>query len=263
MDDSTLPDPDPTPDPNPGPDPSSNGPGNQLLGERRPWPFGIAQTVTILVLVACSAVALGLTLGQERAASFNDVDAGFLADMSVHHNSAVTMGFAYLGRGTDPTIAHYARDIVATQSGEMTAMAMLLDEAGTPLITRDDIAMEWMGHAVAPTRMPGMPSREDMEALAAATGVDADELFTRLMITHHDAGAAMAAHAARHGQNPTVARLARTMARVQRWEIAEMNRRRAQLGYAPVERDQHGDQHGDHGAGHAGPMPTKGTGHQH
>lgn len=227
---------------------ASDEPGGAGPGPGRRWPLGMAATVGLLVVVAFGAGIVGWALGRDRPERFDEADAGFLADMAVHHNSAVAMGFDYLGRGADPTVAHYAREIIQNQSGEMTAMSILLSEAGDPPIARDEIAMEWMGHPVAAAEMPGMPSVADTRALQAASGAAADEAFTRLMITHHEAGVMMAREAARRGRHPVVVRLARTMARVQRYEIAEMNRRRVQLGFSPITTDFHMD-HTD--AGHA------------
>ena len=95
--------------------------------------------------------------------------------------------------------------------------------------------MEWMGEPMQPDEMPGMATAADYDELRAATGLTADEVFTRLMIRHHAAGVAMARRAAADGENPRVRRLARTMATVQETEIAEMNRRRVALGLATVD----------------------------
>ena len=46
------------------------------------------------------------------------------------------------------------------------------------------------------------------------------------MIRHHAGGIGMAEYAAEHGENAGVRNLARTMAKVQRTEISEMNVRR-------------------------------------
>ena len=66
------------------------------------------------------------------------------------------------------------------------------------------------------------------------------------MINHHAAGVAMADAAAEHGQNDNVRRLATTMAKVQRTEIAELNHRRTTLGFAPVDAKALEDLHAEH-----------------
>jgi uncharacterized protein (DUF305 family) len=173
------------------------------------------------------------------------VDAGFLEDMTAHHNGAVALGLEYLPRQSDPTVAHFAREIVTTQAAEMAVMNLLVDDAGNPEIATNGIAMEWMGDPMDPADMPGMASNADFAELRAATGLSADDVFTRLMIRHHEAGIAMAGRAAAEGENPRVRRFARTMAAVQRTEIDEMNRRRQALGLAPVDATDVADAH-DH-----------------
>jgi uncharacterized protein (DUF305 family) len=113
-------------------------------------------------------------------------------------------------------------------------MNSALNRAGGSEVAGDDVAMEWMGHPVAPAEMPGMPTQAERAALDAATGLEADDRFTHLMIRHHAGGIAMAEYAAEHGENEGVRRLAASMAKVQRTEINEMNRRREAIGLAPV-----------------------------
>jgi uncharacterized protein (DUF305 family) len=161
------------------------------------------------------------------------------------------MGLEYLPRADDRVVGHFAREIVTTQSAEMAVMNLLIDDAGNPEVATNGVAMEWMGDPMDPTDMPGMASVADFAELEAASGLTADDVFTRLMIRHHEAGIAMAERAAVKGENPRVGRLARTMARVQRTEIDEMNRRRVALGLAaiatadaPSTDDEHATHHG-------------------
>jgi uncharacterized protein (DUF305 family) len=116
-------------------------------------------------------------------------------------------------------------------------MNNLIGEAGEDAdrIENDAVAMEWMGHPVDPVSMPGMATAEELEQLASATGVDADDLFSRLMIIHHAAGAEMAEYAAENGENETVRSFAAKVAKIQRVEIDELNSRREVLGLEPVE----------------------------
>jgi uncharacterized protein (DUF305 family) len=157
--------------------------------------------------------------------------------MTTHHQGAITLGFEYLPGGSDDVIGHFAREIVFTQSQEIATMNNLIGEAGEAAehIGGDDVAMEWMGHPVDPGEMPGMATAAQLDELAAATGLGADDLFSRLMIAHHAAGAEMAEYEAEHGENDTVRSFAAKVAEIQRTEIAEMNARREVLGLEPVE----------------------------
>jgi uncharacterized protein (DUF305 family) len=179
---------------------------------------------------------IGYWIGQpDEAESFSDVDVGFLADMTTHHQSAIAMSLDYINRGSDPTVEHFARDILLSQTQEVGVMNTLLADAGTPASASDNVAMDWMGMAVDPSAMPGMPTNAEADALAAAQGPDADDQFTELMIRHHAAGAAMAEFAAENGSNAKVRNLAAAMAKVQRTEINELNTRRAALGLPKVD----------------------------
>lgn len=224
----------------------------------RRWPFGLAQSIVLVLVCTLVGGAIGWALGgRDDAESFNDVDAGFLEDMTAHHNGAVALGLEYLARQSDPTIAHFAREIVTIQSAEMAVMNLLIDDAGRPAIATDGVAMEWMGEPTDPGAMPGMASADDFAQLRAASGIAADDLFTRLMIRHHDAGIAMAERAAAEGENARVRRLAHTMAKVQRTEIDEMNRRRVALGLAAV------DSSDDHGSSDGTSTSPDGSHHSH
>lgn len=128
-----------------------------------------------------------------------------------------------------------AREIVLDQAPEISTMNSYLHQAGTPKSANDDGAMDWMDLPVPISRMPGMPTTTEMNQLRSPQGLDADEVFTRLMINHHAAGVAMADYEAEHGENDNVKRLAAAMARLQRSELAEMNTRRRALGLEPVD----------------------------
>jgi len=190
--------------------------------------------VALGVALCFLAGVVGWWIAQPDDETFNAVDVGFLSDMETHHRGAIELSFAYLGREHDPLVGHFAREVVLGQAQELAVMNSLLGEAGSPASVADDVAMEWMGHAVAPARMPGMANDTEVEALRAAQGLEADDRFTRLMILHHAAGVAMGRYAAEHGENARVKRLGAAMARVQRTEIIEMNNRRVELGLAPV-----------------------------
>jgi uncharacterized protein (DUF305 family) len=94
--------------------------------------------------------------------------------------------------------------------------------------------MRWMHDPRPAQQMPGMASAEELAQLRDAQGSEADELFTRLMIEHHDGGVHMADHAARHAETGNIRNFAGGVASGQRSEITELNALRAQLGFEPV-----------------------------
>jgi len=220
-------------------DPSPSAPTPDVAtetGSARPaLPFGrvVAGGLVLLLL----AGLLGWFIAQPSDESFSAVDAGFLADMTDHHQGAINLGFAYLHNEHDLAIGNMARNIVTDQSQEIGLMNSLLTDAGSPATIGDGLAMDWMGASVPSSEMPGLATQAEFDELRAATGVGADDLFTRLMIRHHAAGVTMAEYAAAQGDNERARRFARGVAHVQRDEITDMNLRRAALGLAPIEPD--------------------------
>jgi uncharacterized protein (DUF305 family) len=196
------------------------------------------QVVVLVVALCFLAGVIGWRLNEPSRESFGAVDVGFLSDMETHHNGAIALSFAYLAREHDPIVGHFAREIVVSQSQEMAAMNDYLNRAGSPPSTSDDVAMEWMGHPVRPSEMPGMPTAAESARLNTAEGVAADDEFTHLMIRHHAGGAAMAAYAAVHAENAGVRKFAASMAKTQRGEINEINLRRVALGLPAVPRSE-------------------------
>ena len=196
------------------------------------------QIVVLVVALCFLSGVIGWWINQPADESFNAVDVGFLSDMETHHNGAIALSFDYLGREHDFLVGHFARDIIVGQSQEMAAMNNYLNRAGNPASAADDVAMEWMGHPVRPTDMPGMPTEAESEQLLAARGLAADDVFTHLMIRHHAAGSAMAGYAAERGEHAGVRAFAAAMAKAQRTEINEINNRRVALGLPAVSRQE-------------------------
>jgi uncharacterized protein (DUF305 family) len=209
-----------------------------------PWRLSWVRTVVLIAVFAFAAGVVGWLVGQPTDPTFNDVDVGFLADMTEHHSGAINLGFAYLPRAEDATLSSMAREIVTDQAqeiGTMNGFLARVDDAGT---VGDGLSMDWMGHPVASARMPGLATKADYDRMAGESGLAADDDFSRLMITHHEAGVEMADFAARHGENEDVRRFARRMAKTQRFEIAEMNLRRQALGVPVVTPSHLIDGHG-------------------
>ena len=203
---------------------------------RRPieWPLSWVRTVALILVLCFVAGVIGWRLGRTAAPSFNNVDVGFLDDMTQHHNGAIVLAFAYLARGNDPTLTSMAHEIIVDQAQEISGMSGLLARAGNPSTVGDGISMDWMGHPVVSARMPGLATNADYAKLRAANPEAASDQFSRLMIRHHKAGIEMADYAARYGANSDVKRLAKAMAKAQRFEVFEMNLRRVALGLKPV-----------------------------
>jgi uncharacterized protein (DUF305 family) len=194
------------------------------VAEVLPWYHSWINLAVVALAIAVLAGGLGYVIGNNRALPDpNDTDVGFLQDMRYHHEQAVTMGLIFVTRpDTMPGLRTIAREIVVGQELEIGRMVQLLRDFGESEINETDVAMTWMGDPTPLDRMPGLAAQGDLEALNAASGADADELFVRLMVAHHQGGLHMAEHAADHAGTTEVRRLAASMVIGQTNEIEEM-----------------------------------------
>lgn len=152
------------------------------------------------------------------------VDVGFARDMATHHAQAVELAELLRDRSDDEGLRRIATDIALTQQAQIGQMRGWLDVWERPP-TSVDPPMAWMGHDHGPGRavpMPGMASDDEIAALTAARGAEAERLFLELMIRHHQGGVDMAAYAADHAGEGVVRTLARGMAEAQAVEIAQL-----------------------------------------
>ena len=91
------------------------------------WPKVIA-----VVLAFSFLAGAGTYLVSSRGDEPNAVDVGFLQDMIDHHDQAVTMAMAVIGRPSDPTTQSFAREVVIYQRWEVGVMDTLLADWGKP-----------------------------------------------------------------------------------------------------------------------------------
>lgn len=156
-------------------------------------------------------------------------DAGFSRDMQTHHAQAVEMALLVRDRSTDEELRTVAYDILTSQqqqAGQMYGWLVQwgLDQTGS----REPMAWVGGGHADAHTRpdgsMPGMATRAQLDELRAADGVEAERIFLRLMIDHHEGGVAMAEAAVAEARTTEVRTLATAIASAQASEITLLQR---------------------------------------
>ena len=182
-------------------------------------------TLVIAALVLGGAIGWRITKSTDapERPDQGSVDVGFFQDMVTHHNQAVAMGFSYLEHGTDPLLRQIAGEIVGYQASEIGVMNDHLAQWGQQG-TEGSTAMGWMGMPVPRDQMTGMASAKQMQELADARGADLDQLFTRLMIRHHEGGIEMAEYAADNASDAEVRAMATAIATGQREEITELER---------------------------------------
>jgi uncharacterized protein (DUF305 family) len=187
---------------------------------------GVALAVVLAALLIGVVVGRTFDRGSDRS-SFpgeDSVDVGFARDMGAHHAQAVEIAELLRDRSDDPGLKRIASDIALTQQAQIGQMRGWLDIWGRPP-TSVEPPMGWMGHedvAGAVVTMPGMASDDEIAALTAAHGAEAERLFLELMIRHHRGGVQMASYAADHAEDSIVRTLARGMVEAQTAEIAQL-----------------------------------------
>jgi len=200
----------------------------------------LAAPALIVVLVA-AAVAIGYRAGVSStegptttAAPPNTlvaqpVDVGFAADMSDHHEQAVQMSLMIMDKTTNPGVRAHAVQILASQRRESGMFQQFLIDRGITFMDPRRTVMAWMGEPTPSEEMPGLATAEQLIALNAATGEDADRLFLDLMIRHHDGGIHMAEFAADHAETQSMRDLAARIVLDQQREVNDLEQLRAEL----------------------------------
>ena len=149
------------------------------------------------------------------ATAHDDADVAFATSMLPHHEQAVTMSDLLLAKdGVDPDVSALARTIKAEQQPEITQMTGWLQEWAAPVPSMGD--MSGMG------AHDGMLSTEQLDALSAATGKEAQTRFLKGMIGHHQGAVAMAQTEVASGQDGRAKALATSIVTSQQAEIEQM-----------------------------------------
>jgi uncharacterized protein (DUF305 family) len=230
----------------PGADPADSPTGPTGVG----GPSRALRTA-LLVVGGALLVVVGLLLGSALAGSASadvpaedSVDAGFARDMQVHHGQAVEMSVLLRERGEDPELRQIALDVMLTQQNQQGQMAGWLSTWGLAQSSTLPV-MGWMSEDPFSGSMDGMDmgtgddasggtdsestgnpmlamglaTDEEVAALEAADGVEAERIYLQLMIEHHRGGVAMAQVAVDRAEQPEVRRLAQSMVTAQTAEI--------------------------------------------
>ncbi|MEU6945660.1 DUF305 domain-containing protein [Streptomyces sp. NPDC046316] len=145
--------------------------------------------------------------GKPNAADFH-----YAQMMIVHHRQALTMTALVPDRAESTQIKKLADRIAAAQKPEIGAMEGWLKTNGGP--------REQTGHDHH--TMPGMATEAQLATLRNAKGKAFDELFLKLMITHHDGAVTMAAELLGSGNNVLVEEMANDVIAQQTAEISRM-----------------------------------------
>jgi len=201
-----------------------------------------AAALVVVGLLAGAALTRSATPDAASAAAPDEasVDAGFARDMQVHHGQAVEMSVMVRDRSDDPDVRGLAVDILLTQQNQQGQMAGWLQTWGLGQSSAQPV-MGWMSTfggmagmdmgeettAAVPTgenpmTAMGLATEDEMDALAAADGVEAERIYLQLMTDHHLGGVEMASVAAEAATRPPVRRLAEAMVVGQTSELARL-----------------------------------------
>ncbi|MEU7702622.1 DUF305 domain-containing protein [Streptomyces sp. NPDC039028] len=142
----------------------------------------------------------------------NGADFTYAQMMIVHHRQALTMTALAPERAGSRQVKKVAERIAAAQKPEIGAMEGWLKNNGGP--------REQAGHDHH--TMPGMATEAQLKQLGAAKGKAFDELFLKLMITHHEGAVTMAAEVLSEGNNVLVEEMANDVIAQQTAEIGRM-----------------------------------------
>lgn len=214
-------------------------------GTSRRW-FVIA---VALILIAGLAFAVGRfsTFGSQAAATTpgtSSPEAGFSRDMQVHHAQAIQMAMEIYRKTDDAELRVLAYDIATGQAGQRGEMydwlvQWGLSQSGGPMMQWMDAAdtgHEHGGSSGEPMTdeeahaAMGMASAEEIAALEAATGQEADCLFLELMIRHHEGAIPMATALLELGSDERALEVAQAIENGQTSEIHAMQSIQTRLG---------------------------------
>ena len=181
------------------------------------------------LLVVMSVFAAYLWWESETP-SDDSADAGFARDMTDHHAQAVEMALIAWQRSEDQAILQLAYDIATSQQaqigmmqGWLTEWDLALARSGPPMAWMSDEMEEHdMGSIEQITDMPGMVSREQIDALRTLEPEEMDLEFLRLMIEHHEGGVEMAEAGVELVEEDVLQDLATTIVTGQTIEITTM-----------------------------------------
>lgn len=233
-------------------DGASDGVPEEVSGEpdmpppRRRVPGGVRIAAGALAALLCFAGGYAFAGGFAERPGDNSAAAGFARDMQTHHAQAVQMSMIVRDRTDDERVRSLAYDIALTQQQQIGQMYAWLEQWDLPQMSAGP-PMAWVnegghghggGRTDAPTAsgaggMPGMATPEQLRRLQQAQGREAEVLFLRLMIVHHEAGVQMAQAVLPRTDNEHVRRLASGMIAGQRSEIKLMQDMLRERGESP------------------------------
>jgi uncharacterized protein (DUF305 family) len=124
---------------------------------------------------------------------FTAADVGFMRDMQVHHQQALTMTALVPERTDHEALNLFVQRMDISQTGELEQLDRMLADHEAALEASGGSHEEHSGHSAdgEHSDMPGMLSDADLAGLEAATGDDFVRLFLQGMSRHHEGALVM------------------------------------------------------------------------
>ncbi|MFS8199776.1 DUF305 domain-containing protein [Streptomyces sp. CWNU-52B] len=144
----------------------------------------------------------------------NSADYDYARMMIEHHTQAIEMTELAPEQASSTPVKRLAERISASQGPEVETMRAWLKNHDGDRKSKD----EGHHHDV----MPGMATEAQLKTLRAAKGKAFDELFLKLMITHHDGAITMATDVLSQGNNIQIGEMADDVIAQQTSEINRM-----------------------------------------
>ena len=166
---------------------------------------------------SANTAATDSSSGSPATVALNTADIEFAQGMIAHHQQAIEMAEIALDPnvGASPAVIDLATRIKGAQDPEVELMTGWLTAAGEP------VAMDTSeGHDMS--SMEGMMTAEQMDAMAAMTGADFDQIWLQMMIAHHEGAVSQSQTVKANGSNADALALADTIINAQQAEITEM-----------------------------------------
>ena len=154
-----------------------------------------------------------------------DYDKEFVANMIVHHESAMNMAEMALSSAGHQEIKDLAANINASQGKEVRDMRAWQSQWGYPATSGHSMT----GMAEAGDSMEGMADMAS--ALEGLSGDDFDKKFLALMIEHHQGAIDMAKPGVTNAYHQEIKDLTKAVVSAQSKEIEQMKQWQSQWGY--------------------------------
>ena len=152
-------------------------------------------------------------------AAFNQADVDFAQGMIPHHAQAIEMADMAIAQAESAEVIDLAERIRAAQDPEIEQLTTWLEDWGQDVPDREMSMDDDMGDM----SMDGMMTQDQMDEMAAASGVEFDQMFLEMMIVHHDGAVSMAEDEVANGEYEPAIAMAQSIIDGQSAEIDEMD----------------------------------------